>query len=122
MSAGPTPHTPLEDWTFTIENEMAELKRWSWESFRALPSDEIGADIHCVTKWSKLDTTWAGVSIDTLLDGVEHDATHSMDAATATSMRSTSSSPTSIHRDDDLAATVSSSDLGDRRPLLPHRQ
>ena len=31
-------------------------------------------DIHCVTKWSKLDTTWEGVSVDTLLDAVEHDA------------------------------------------------
>ena len=42
LSAGPTPRIPLEDWTFTIESEMAELKRWSWESFRALPSDEMG--------------------------------------------------------------------------------
>ena len=50
LSAGPTPHTPLEEWTLTIESEVAELKRWSWESFRALPAEEIRADIHCVTK------------------------------------------------------------------------
>ena len=40
-----------------------------WEEFRALPSEEITRDIHCVTKWSKLDTVWRGVSVDTLLDG-----------------------------------------------------
>jgi DMSO/TMAO reductase YedYZ molybdopterin-dependent catalytic subunit len=78
LSAGPTPHIPLDQWTFTIESEVAELKRWPWESFRALPAEEVRADIHCVTKWSKLDTTWEGVSIDTLLEGVEHDATHAM--------------------------------------------
>ena len=50
LSAGPTPHVPLDQWTFTIESEVAELKRWSWESFRALPSEEVRVDIHCVTK------------------------------------------------------------------------
>lgn len=57
LSAGPTPLTPLDEWTFTIESEVAELKRWSWEAFRALPTEEVHADIHCVTNWSKLDTT-----------------------------------------------------------------
>ena len=45
--------------------------RWTWEEFRALPSEEITRDIHCVTKWSKLDTVWRGVSVDTLLEGIE---------------------------------------------------
>jgi DMSO/TMAO reductase YedYZ molybdopterin-dependent catalytic subunit len=76
LSAGPTPHTPLDEWTFSIAGEVAEPKTWSWEEFQALPSEEIRTDIHCVTKWSKLDTTWKGISIDTLLEGVEHDATH----------------------------------------------
>ena len=48
--------------------------RWSWEEFRALPSETITKDIHCVTKWSKLDTAWEGVSVDTLLEGIETDA------------------------------------------------
>jgi DMSO/TMAO reductase YedYZ molybdopterin-dependent catalytic subunit len=78
LSAGPTPHTPLEEWTFSIVGETGEIKSWSWEAFRALPSEPVQADIHCVTKWSKLDTTWDGVSIDTLLGEVEHDATHLM--------------------------------------------
>ena len=76
LSAGPTPHTPLDEWTFSIDDEAATLKTWSWEQFQALPSEDIRADISCVTKWTKLDTTWEGVAIDTLLEGVEHHATH----------------------------------------------
>jgi DMSO/TMAO reductase YedYZ molybdopterin-dependent catalytic subunit len=74
LSAGPTPHTPLEEWDFSIEGEVAEPRKWSWEEFRALPSEEVTKDIHCVTKWSKLDTTWEGVSVDTLLAEIETDA------------------------------------------------
>ena len=76
LSAGPTPYTPLEEWTFSITGDVSEPRTWTWEEFRALPSEDIRADIHCVTKWSKLDTSWEGVSIDTLLEGIEHDATH----------------------------------------------
>ena len=43
-------------------------------SCASLPSEEVTVDIHCVTKWSKLDTVWRGVSVDTLLDGVETSA------------------------------------------------
>ena len=74
LSAGPTPRRPLESWSFSIEGEVDEPLRWSWDEFRALPSEEITKDIHCVTKWSKLDTHWEGVSVDTLLDGVETSA------------------------------------------------
>ena len=70
LSAGPTPHTPLETWTFTISEGGEERARWTWDEFQALPSETITKDIHCVTKWSKLDTVWEGVSIDTLLDHV----------------------------------------------------
>ena len=75
LSAGPTPHTPLEDWTFTIEGG-AEPVSWSWAEFQELPREPITADIHCVTRWSKLDTVWEGVSVDTLLDRVEHEASY----------------------------------------------
>ena len=74
LSAGPTPHTPLEQWDFSIGGEVDEPRRWTWEEFRALRSEEITVDIHCVTKWSKLDTVWQGVSVDTLLDGIETSA------------------------------------------------
>jgi DMSO/TMAO reductase YedYZ molybdopterin-dependent catalytic subunit len=42
--------------------------RWSWEEFQALPRETPTVDIHCVTKWSKFDTTWEGVSVDLLLE------------------------------------------------------
>ena len=71
LSAGPTPHTALELWDFSIVGELAEPRGWTWEEFRALPSEEITRDIHCVTKWTKLDTVWRGVSVDTLLEGIE---------------------------------------------------
>ena len=76
LSAGPTPHTSLEEWTFSIVGEVDEEKGWTWEEFGNLPNETISADIHCVTKWSKLDTVWEGVSIDTLLEEVEHDASY----------------------------------------------
>ena len=65
LSAGPTPHTPLEEWDFSIVGEVDEPQRWTWEGFRELPSEEVTKDIHCVTKWSKLDTRWEGVSVTT---------------------------------------------------------
>ncbi len=71
LSAGPTPHTPLAEWSFSIRGEVDEPKRWTWDEFRALPTEKVNVDIHCVTKWSKLDTNWTGVSLDVLLSHVE---------------------------------------------------
>src|SRR6266436_33856 len=67
LSAGPTPHTPLDQWTFTINGEVDKPRTWTWEELRALPTEQTTKDIHCVTKWSKFDTQWEGVSVDTLL-------------------------------------------------------
>ncbi len=69
LSAGPTPRTPLDTWTFSLLDPSGDLlSKWSWDEMLALPPTEILVDIHCVTKWSKLDTTWRGVTIDTLLE------------------------------------------------------
>jgi DMSO/TMAO reductase YedYZ molybdopterin-dependent catalytic subunit len=70
LSAGPTPRVPLDTWTFTLDGAVDEPRTWTWEEFQALPSEVVTRDIHCVTKWSKLDTTWEGVSVDVLLEGV----------------------------------------------------
>ncbi len=70
LSAGPTPRTTRESWGFGIEGAVRGAQSWTWEEFRALPRETFTVDIHCVTKWSKLDTTWSGVSLDTLLDAV----------------------------------------------------
>jgi DMSO/TMAO reductase YedYZ molybdopterin-dependent catalytic subunit len=77
LSAGPTPHTALGNWTFSIEGGSSP-KRWTWQEFQALPTETVTVDIHCVTRWSKLDTVWTGVSLDVLLEGVEHDAAYAL--------------------------------------------
>jgi DMSO/TMAO reductase YedYZ molybdopterin-dependent catalytic subunit len=74
LSAGPTPHTPLEEWTFAISGAIDNPVSWTWDELLALPAETPTVDIHCVTKWSKLDTTWKGVSVDTLLGDVRTDA------------------------------------------------
>ena len=71
LSAGPTPRIPLDRWEFVITTEAGQAHRWSWPELLALPSETPTVDIHCVTKWSKLGTTWQGVSMDTMLAGVE---------------------------------------------------
>jgi DMSO/TMAO reductase YedYZ molybdopterin-dependent catalytic subunit len=74
LSAGPTPRSPLGDWRFAIDGAVARSASWSWEELLALPQQTVTVDIHCVTKWSKLDTSWTGVSLDTLLAEIETDA------------------------------------------------
>jgi DMSO/TMAO reductase YedYZ molybdopterin-dependent catalytic subunit len=73
LTAGPTPRTDLKEWTFEINGLVKTPARWGWDEFQQLSSQSFNVDIHCVTKWSKLDTHWQGVSVDTLLQGVEVD-------------------------------------------------
>jgi DMSO/TMAO reductase YedYZ molybdopterin-dependent catalytic subunit len=67
LSAGPTPRSSPSTWDFTIRGPGGPAARWTWEEFQALPRETVTVDIHCVTKWSKLDTVWEGVSLETLL-------------------------------------------------------
>jgi len=67
LSAGPTPRVDLATWDFSISIGGSTVGTWNWESLNALPQTDIHTDIHCVTKWSKQDTDWRGVTIDTLL-------------------------------------------------------
>jgi DMSO/TMAO reductase YedYZ molybdopterin-dependent catalytic subunit len=76
LTAGPTPVVEPQDWSLTVGGLVDEPRRWTWDEFRALPSETITTDIHCVTSWSKLDTVWEGVSLDTLLEGADASATH----------------------------------------------
>jgi DMSO/TMAO reductase YedYZ molybdopterin-dependent catalytic subunit len=68
LSIGPTPRTPLEEWSLELTGAVDAPQRWTWEQFGALPSETLTTDIHCVTSWSKLGTVWEGVSVDTLLE------------------------------------------------------
>ncbi|GAB3575353.1 sulfite oxidase-like oxidoreductase [Amycolatopsis endophytica] len=78
LSAGPTPRIRTENWTFTVTTESGLRHEWSWSDLLALPSETPTVDIHCVTRWSKLDTTWRGVSLDTLLEDVDTAADYAM--------------------------------------------
>ena len=70
LTAGPTQHVDPNSWTFTLKVGAKPIKSWTWREFNALPQTSLTCDIHCVTRWTKLDTHWEGVLIDDLL----HDA------------------------------------------------
>ncbi len=67
LSAGPTPEVAREKWKFELRVGPRPIKSWSWADFIRLPVTSITRDIHCVTKWSKFDTAWEGVTIDAVL-------------------------------------------------------
>jgi DMSO/TMAO reductase YedYZ molybdopterin-dependent catalytic subunit len=71
LAAGPTPKVARERWEFVISTETGTRHRWSWRDLLALPAERPTVDLHCVTKWSKFDTRWQGVSLSTLLADVE---------------------------------------------------
>jgi DMSO/TMAO reductase YedYZ molybdopterin-dependent catalytic subunit len=71
LSAGPTPRIARENWEFVITTETGQRRTWTWPQLVALPTRTVTVDLHCVTKWSKLATTWRGVALDTLVEGVD---------------------------------------------------
>jgi DMSO/TMAO reductase YedYZ molybdopterin-dependent catalytic subunit len=73
LTAGPTPHIDptAGEWSFRVDGMVAEEREWSWDEFGELDFEDVPCDIHCVTKWSKLGTTFRGVSVDTLLEAAE---------------------------------------------------
>lgn len=81
LSAGPTPRVSLEEWQFTVVTETGTRHRWGWPELLALPIEQIRADLHCVTGWSKLNTDWEGVSLDALLADVETTAEYALVSA-----------------------------------------
>jgi DMSO/TMAO reductase YedYZ molybdopterin-dependent catalytic subunit len=74
LSAGPTPRADLASWSFSVQGAVDTAASWTWDELNALPQETFTVDIHCVTKWTKLGTTWTGVSVDTLLEGVATEA------------------------------------------------
>jgi DMSO/TMAO reductase YedYZ molybdopterin-dependent catalytic subunit len=78
LSAGPTPRVDLTKWEFSVLTEAGARHAWSWPQLLALPAEQVTVDLHCVTKWSKLTTTWLGVPLETLLANVESAADYAM--------------------------------------------
>jgi DMSO/TMAO reductase YedYZ molybdopterin-dependent catalytic subunit len=65
---GPVPRFYRDTWDLRVWGEVEEEKRWNWEEFNQLPRVNLVMDIHCVTRWSKFDTQWEGISVRTLIE------------------------------------------------------
>lgn len=65
---GPVPTFDPTNWDFRVWGEVEQPVRWTWEEFNQLPRTKVVMDIHCVTRWSKFDTEWEGVSVRTLVE------------------------------------------------------
>jgi len=78
LSAGPTPRIDTADWSFSITTESGAVTTWSWDELMALPIEDVHTDIHCVTRWSKLGTSWRGVSLDTLFADIDTSDAYTM--------------------------------------------
>lgn len=71
LSTGPAHNEPTSSWAFSIASDAGVTRTWSWAQMMRLPTERITADIHCVTRWSKLGTTWTGISLDVLFEDVD---------------------------------------------------
>jgi DMSO/TMAO reductase YedYZ molybdopterin-dependent catalytic subunit len=70
LHAGPTPKVDLASWSLKVFGAVEEPKSWTWEEFRALPAVVVAADMHCVTRWSRLNNAWEGVPVVELMKHV----------------------------------------------------
>jgi DMSO/TMAO reductase YedYZ molybdopterin-dependent catalytic subunit len=84
LTAEVTPRLDAERWTMTVDGLVASPRTWTWQEVHALPQSEYRGDIHCVTTWSKFNTSFGGVSVDELLDAVTPLPTASYVLATST--------------------------------------
>jgi DMSO/TMAO reductase YedYZ molybdopterin-dependent catalytic subunit len=78
LTAGPTPQIEPQGWGIRIDGMVAHEKDLTWDEVHRLPFETVPCDIHCVTKWSKLGTSFGGVSVDVLLEGVEPQGDYAM--------------------------------------------
>ena len=65
---GPVPDFNPATWDLRVWGEVEKNARWTWAEFNQLPRTKINLDIHCVTRWSKADTIWEGVSVRKLVE------------------------------------------------------
>jgi DMSO/TMAO reductase YedYZ molybdopterin-dependent catalytic subunit len=111
---GSVPRVDLTTWDFKVWGHVENSLRFTWEEFKTLPRRTVHADLHCVTRWSKLDTDWEGVPIQAIFElaafkqGATHVLAHSEQGYTA-------NLPLSVLDDDDVMLA----DTYDGRPLDP---
>jgi DMSO/TMAO reductase YedYZ molybdopterin-dependent catalytic subunit len=80
LTVGPNPKYDLGTWDLTVFGEVEREVTLSWDELNTLPQHDVTLDIHCVTRWSKLDTTWTGARVKDVLDlaGLKPSGTHLM--------------------------------------------
>ncbi len=111
---GSVPKVDLSTWNLRVWGEVDSPFSLTWQQFRELPRKKVHADIHCVTRWSKLDTDWEGVAIQTILElaQLRPTATHVLEHA---EQGYTTNLPLSALDDEDVLLA----DTFDGRPLEP---
>ncbi len=70
LHAGSVPHTDLDRWDFKVWGEVDEPLALSWQELSSLPTVEVTQDIHCVTRWSRFDTTFRGLPWATIKERI----------------------------------------------------
>jgi DMSO/TMAO reductase YedYZ molybdopterin-dependent catalytic subunit len=65
---GAVPAFDPSKWSFRAWGELEQELSLSWQEFNQLPRTQVTMDLHCVTRWSKADTLWEGVSVHRLVD------------------------------------------------------
>lgn len=70
LTAEVTPRVDPQHWTMSVGGLVTDPVTWTWDQVHALPPSDYSGPIHCVTAWSRFDTRFSGVSVDTLLDAV----------------------------------------------------
>ena len=80
LTVGRNPPFDLATWDFEVFGQVDNLVSLSWDELKALPQRDVITDIHCVTRWSKLDTAWRGVPVRAVLElaGVRPAGSHVM--------------------------------------------
>ncbi|HEY8589764.1 MAG TPA: molybdopterin-dependent oxidoreductase [Naasia sp.] len=78
LSAGPTQYVDKRNWKLSLTTESGDTRSWDWQGMLDLGPEEIRTDLHCVTAWSKLGTTWRGVPFERFLEGVDTSADYFM--------------------------------------------
>ena len=78
LHVGSVPEVDLSTWDFVVDGLVASPLRFSWSDLMDMPTVSVTTDIHCVTKWTKFDTSWSGVSTRHVIDlaQIGADATH----------------------------------------------
>jgi len=111
---GSVPKTDVATWDFKVYGLVDSPFTLTWDQFKGLPRKTVGTDIHCVTRWTRLDTTWEGVPIQHVLElaqlrpTVTHVVAHCEQGYTA-------NLPLSVLDDDDVLLA----DTFDGQPLEP---